>query len=283
MTTHKETKPTIIKIGTCPKCKKGEMIKGSIGYTCNYFKNINDKCTFNIYKEYFGKEITEDIALQLIETGKTEVFDDLTKKDGGIFSASLAYQDGFIKPQFKNKTLEYPCPVCGEKVEEFTSGYACLNYFEKDDNNNRTCPVFIPKIIAERNIEEQEAEMILKGEKTPFLDGFVNKKGNRFLSRLYFDKEKKTVTFDSVLCPCPKCGGDMYISKKAFNCSNYHNEDVKCDFSIWREISFRTITPEEAITLCKDKITPPLSGFRYKEEKLTRQLTINKDFKVVMI
>ena len=40
---------TIKDLGLCPICQKGHIMKGSLGYSCNYFKNMNDKCTFNIY------------------------------------------------------------------------------------------------------------------------------------------------------------------------------------------------------------------------------------------
>lgn len=272
---------TIIKLGICPKCKKGEIVKGSIGYSCNYFKNIDDKCTFNIYKEYFGKEITEDIALQIIEKGETEVFSDLIKKDGNIFSASLKYEDGFIRPHFKNTNLQTKCPACGSDVEILISGYACSNYLKKNDDENHLCNVFIPKIVAGRTINSEEAEMLLTEKKTPFLDGFFNKNGKAFSSRLFF-KKNGGVSFDPVLCKCPKCGGNMYIGEKAYNCSNFHNEKIKCNFSIWREISYREITPEEAITLCEQKITPILK-FSNKNGSFERKLTINDEFKIIMI
>ena len=40
---------TIKDLGLCPICQKGHIMKGSLGYSCNYFKNMNDKCTFNIH------------------------------------------------------------------------------------------------------------------------------------------------------------------------------------------------------------------------------------------
>jgi hypothetical protein len=272
----------IVKLGICPKCGKGQMVKGSIGYSCNYFKSIEDKCTFNIYKEYFGKEITDDIALQIIENGETEVFNDFTKKDGTTFSASLRYEEGFVKPKFKNQPLEHECPSCGGKIEMLANGYACTNYHEKDNEENRRCSLYISKIIAGRSISTDEVEMLLKDKKTGFLDGFTNKKNETFSSRLVFN-DSGGVIFDSKLCKCPKCGGDMYIGEKAYNCANFKNEKIKCTFSIWREISRREITPQEAIALCENKITPTLKGFKNKDGSFERKLTINEDFKVIMI
>ena len=45
----------IKNLGVCPVCGKGNIVKGSLGYSCNYFKTMEDKCTFNIYHTYFDK------------------------------------------------------------------------------------------------------------------------------------------------------------------------------------------------------------------------------------
>lgn len=273
----------IMKIGICPICKKGQIVQGSIGYSCNYFKNMDDKCTFNIYHTYFKKAITPEIVIKLITTGETEVFNDLQKKDGTPFSASLKIEDGIVKPHFSNKILENPCPVCGGKVEILLNGYACENYLKKDSNENRICGVYIPKIICEREIPIQAAEILLKGEETPFMDGFKANCGDTFSSRLVLTKDLK-ISFSNNLCKCPKCGGMIYMNKKAYNCSNYKNENIKCDFVIWREMLGRNITPEEAIELCNHKETGVLSGFHDKlGNPLERKLIINEDYKVKIV
>ena len=98
---------TIKDLGLCPICQKGHIMKGSLGYSCNYFKNMNDKCTFNIYHSYWGKEITEEIARQLITTGKTDIFHDFHNKKGVPFSAYLTIENGIVIPSFVNEVLAY--------------------------------------------------------------------------------------------------------------------------------------------------------------------------------
>ena len=78
---------------------------------------MNDKCTFNIYHSYWGKEITEEIARQLITTGKTDIFHDFHNKKGVPFSAYLTIENGIVIPSFVNEVLETPCPVCGREIE----------------------------------------------------------------------------------------------------------------------------------------------------------------------
>lgn len=263
--------------GLCPVCRKGRIVKGSIGYSCNYFKSMDDKCTFNIYHTYFDKVITDDIVRELLDKGISPIFSDLHKKDGKPFKASLKIEGNLVKPIFANEVMETPCPVCGGKVEELLSGYACENY------SNHNCALFIPKTICDRTIPPQAVEILLKGQKTPLMDGFKRKDGQDFSSRLELTAELN-VSFSNTLCKCPKCGGELYVGKKAYNCSNYKNETIKCDFVIWREISGRSISPDEAVELCMNKETGILSGFRDKEgNPLERKLIINEDCKVKMI
>lgn len=272
----------IEKLGTCPVCGKGQIVKGTLGYSCNYFKSMDDKCTFNIYRDYFGKEITKEIALQLIEKGETEVFHDLQKKDGTPFSAFLKIENGLVQPHFSNKVLEHLCPVCGGKIEVLLNGYACENYTKKNEEGKRLCNLYIPKIICERSIPIQAAELLVQRKKTPFMTGFKSKAGNEFTTRLVLT-ENLNISFDNDLCKCPKCGGTIYMNKKAYNCSNYRNENIKCDFVIWKEMLGREISTEEAIELCQNKETSVLSFHDKNGQLLERKLIINDDYKVKLI
>lgn len=169
--------------------------------------------------------------------------------------------------------------MCGREIEILLNGYACKGYSQKDKDNNRVCNLYIPKTIAQREIPLEAAEILAKGKKTPFMTGFKSREGNDFSSRLVLT-ENLDISFDNTLCKCPKCGGNLYINKKAYNCSNYRNEAIKCDFVIWREMSGRSITPEEAIELCEKKETPVLTGFHDKNgQPMERKLVLNDDLK----
>ncbi len=282
---------TLVKLGTCPVCGKGEMVQGSIGYSCNYFRSLEDKCTFNIYKEYFQKEITPEIATQLITAGRTDIFDDFKNKAGDKFTARLIVADGRVHPDFVNEYLPEPCPVCGGKVEIFHTGYGCENYHETDAAGGRACPLFIRGVVCDRAITPDIAVTLLQGKKTAVLDGFTSPAKpeddptgtkKQFSARLYLD-DNHMVKFDNELCKCPKCGGQIYIRDKAYNCSKYRDEAIKCSFVIWREMRGREITPDEAAQLCEKGRTETLHGFRGKEGEYSRQLILTPDFTVKMI
>lgn len=138
---------TIKDLGLCPICQKGHIMKGSLGYSCNYFKNMNDKCTFNIYHSYWGKEITEEIARQLITTGKTDIFHDFHNKKGVLFSAYLTIENGIVIPSFVNEVLETPCPVCGREIEILLNGYACKGIRKRTRTTTEFVTSIYPKLL----------------------------------------------------------------------------------------------------------------------------------------
>ena len=50
-------------------------------------------------------------------------------------------------------------------------------------------------------------------------------------------------------------GGEVRVGTRAFNCSNYSNQEAPCSFTIWRNIGGHQLTLEEAKELCEKNIT----------------------------
>jgi DNA topoisomerase III len=61
---EKDSEPEII---TCPKCKKGKILKGKAAFGCSEYKN---GCTFKIQFEQFGIQLTDKQIFTLIKKGK---------------------------------------------------------------------------------------------------------------------------------------------------------------------------------------------------------------------
>ncbi len=53
---------------TCPKCKKGTMLKGKTAFGCSEYKN---GCTFKVMFEQYGKTLTDKQIYTLIQKGKS--------------------------------------------------------------------------------------------------------------------------------------------------------------------------------------------------------------------
>lgn len=61
----KATEPLVL---TCPKCKKGTILKGNTAFGCSEFKN---GCDFKVLFEQYGKKLTDRQIQTLIQNGKT--------------------------------------------------------------------------------------------------------------------------------------------------------------------------------------------------------------------
>ena len=66
------------------------------------------------------------------------------------------------------------------------------------------------------------------------------------------------MTVQSICSPLsagPHCSGEVRVGTRAFNCSNYSNQEAPCSFAIWRNIGGHQLTLEEAKELCEKNIT----------------------------
>lgn len=61
----KDEEPAVI---TCPKCKRGTMLKGKTAFGCSEYRN---GCTFRVMFEQYGKTLTDKQIQTLIQKGKS--------------------------------------------------------------------------------------------------------------------------------------------------------------------------------------------------------------------
>ena len=71
----------------------------------------------------------------------------------------------------------------------------------------------------------------------------------------------------NVITKCPCCGGDILETEKAFGCSNWRDKEKPCDFTIWKTISSKTISKEQAIDICTTGRSLLIEGFKSKAGK----------------
>ena len=87
---------TTESLGTCPKCKQGQILDKGKFYGCsNYKKDSTDSCDFGISKTIASKPINAEIAKILISGKQTKVISGLKGKTGKIFSAALKLKDDY--------------------------------------------------------------------------------------------------------------------------------------------------------------------------------------------
>jgi DNA topoisomerase-3 len=80
-------------IGPCPQCKQGVVRINAKAAGCSRWK---EGCKFTIWREQFGKKLTDSQIEELLEKRKTKEIKGFKKKDGsGTYDARLALTDDF--------------------------------------------------------------------------------------------------------------------------------------------------------------------------------------------
>ncbi|WP_035792465.1 DNA topoisomerase III [Butyrivibrio sp. AE3006] len=97
------------------------------------------------------------------------------------------------------------------------------------------------------------------------------------ISPLAGNKAKGAVARRPIGVKCPVCGGEITTTTFGYGCSNYFDENIKCNFSIGT-IAGRELTEDEAKTLITEGKTGVLSGFAGKNKKpFSATLQLSKD------
>ena len=89
----KKREEKVIDVSTlsCPKCKKGSILKGNSAYGCSEYKT---GCSFKVLFEQFGKKLTEKQLFTLIQKGKSPKITGLMV-DGQKVDGVLGFDEGF--------------------------------------------------------------------------------------------------------------------------------------------------------------------------------------------
>ena len=89
-------------LGPCPLCKEGIVSQGAKVAGCSRWR---EGCAFSIWREQYGKEISEAQIKELMEKGRTEVIKGFKKKSGtGTYDARLVLNQEFkVRLEFDNR------------------------------------------------------------------------------------------------------------------------------------------------------------------------------------
>ena len=125
---------------TCPKCKKGALLKGSAAYGCSEYKN---NCTVKIPFEIYGKKVSENQMLRLLNKGCTTNLKGF-KTDEGTVEGLIRFDENFhLKLEAKQKitakekgvksshqkTEKISCPKCKTgTILKGKTAYGCSAY-----------------------------------------------------------------------------------------------------------------------------------------------------------
>ena len=120
----------------CPKCQK-KMLKGQWQYEC--------ECGFKLWHTVAKVELSEEIIIELLTTGKTKKkIIGFTSKAGNVFDTCLKYEDDTIKFDFDNPGEESE----QEKIKRDT---------QLDLSNPESMMIELPPLSDEKNVDEENS------------------------------------------------------------------------------------------------------------------------------
>jgi DNA topoisomerase-3 len=109
VTQQSPTMPAVVKngIGPCPQCKIGVVCPTPNGAGCNRWR---EGCKFSVWREQYGKKLTDSQIKELVEKGRTKVIKGFKKKDGsGTYDARLIVNEEFkIRLDFSDLAQDKP-------------------------------------------------------------------------------------------------------------------------------------------------------------------------------
>lgn len=224
--------------------------------------------------ELYSPELTAEWEqkLSLMQRGK------LSRK---TFMAEIVQMTEHIVGQAKNfehdtipgdfGAIGVPCPKCGGEVHENYKKFQC-----------QACDFAFWKILAGRQLETHEAEMLIEKREIGPLDGFRSRQGRAFSANLVLNKEfaiefswgdagndedgeGPDFSGQEPLGLCPKCSSRVFESPNAYVCEKAVGVNRTCDFRSGRTILKRAVTREEMMTLLGTGKSPLLEKFISKK------------------
>jgi DNA topoisomerase-3 len=128
-------------LGTsCPKCKKGSLLRGSTAFGCSEYKN---NCTVKIPFEIFGKKVSENQLIRLLSKGCTTNLKGFKTAAGNV-EGLLRFDENFnLKLELKQALVtkkeivhnkqqhaeKIACPKCKKgNIIKGKTGYGCSDY-----------------------------------------------------------------------------------------------------------------------------------------------------------
>ncbi|QFJ55766.1 type IA DNA topoisomerase [Pseudobutyrivibrio xylanivorans] len=280
----------------CPDCGGDIVVKAS-GYGCaNYSSSDENSCKFYLGKTIAGKNISPQVATQILAAGKSETLRGFKGKTGKKFDAVLVLKKNEetgrteVVFDFDNVEANYvpdiSCPDCGSKIIKTNFGFACEKYFNKEDKCG-----FVIGEIASKKLTDADVKELLTNGATKTIRGFKGKSGKKFDSCLVLKKNEETgkteigFDFDNVEAKeikdvvCPVCGGKIVVTPFGYGCSNYNKDDPEnsCKFNIG-QIAGVKLKEAQIKELLGSGITDTISGFKSKKgTKFDAKLALSKD------
>ena len=185
--------------GACPQCEKGVVVQTPKGAGCHRWK---EGCNFTIWRDQYGKTLTDTHIKDLVEKRETKLIKGLTKKDGvSKYDAKLVVCEDFkIRPEgsalvastsitggAKSTLAELgPCPQCKQGIVRPTpKGGGCSRWREG-------CTFSVWREVSGVVLTDELMQQLVQKGKTDLIRGFKKKSGTgTYDARLFVNAEWK--------------------------------------------------------------------------------------------
>ncbi len=222
------------------------------------------------------------------EMSRQEFMQEIAEMTRLIVERAKSYDSDTIPGDFG--VLQAPCPKCGGQVRETYKKFQC-----------GACDFALWKIVAGRQFEPEEIEILLTERSIGPLTGFRNKMGRPFAASIKLNDKFETefdfgqgaaseegaaeaVDFSGqeALGRCPKCGSPVYEHGNAYVCEKSVGPAKSCDFRSGKIILLQPIERAQMQKLLENGRTDLLKEFvsSRTRRKFSAFLVVGPDGKV---
>ena len=179
---EKKIKPALAVVSDaiiCPKCKKGEVIKGKHALGCTAFR---DGCDFRLPFEFAGKKLSDTNIKALCRKGRSGEMKSIDPDK--IETTGFIVLNGDFTLSFLPKPPEQlHCPKCKKGlVIKGKAAWGCAEY-------RNGCTFRIPFSFMGKALSDSQMEQLVLKGKTGKINGFLASDGSRRDGKLLFDRE----------------------------------------------------------------------------------------------
>lgn len=156
------------------------------------------------------------------------------------------------------------CPKCGKPILKSDKAYSCSDSgcgwaLWKDNKYFKAIGYKLTDLRAEELIKQGKIlAKGLKSKKGTKYDAYIKLVDNGKYAGFEMEFPDKGSSAGESLGNCPLCGKPVYETPKGYGCSGWKDG---CSFSVWKQTSGKSITPEMVKQLLEERHTDPDGGF----------------------